>query len=120
MASSLSVTTQITNDGNIELTAEVTDGILPKDVFIYENTGDTNLGGYIGVCNLEEYQRLQTFTGTAIPMFGNKYVKYRQAKILLGLDDDITGVIRHITNTLTFLSFSMSNPSSSTQIINIP
>jgi hypothetical protein len=120
MASSLSVTTQITNEGKIELTAEVTGGTLPKDVFIYENTGVSDLGGYIGVCNLEEYQRLQAFAGTPIPMFGNKFVKYHQAKILLDLDDDITGVIRNITNTLTFLSFSMSNPSSSTQIINIP
>jgi hypothetical protein len=120
MASSLSVTTQITNDGKIELTAEITDGTLPKDVFIYENTGDVYLGGYIGVCSLDEYQRLQTFTGIAIPMFGNKYVKSYQAKILLDLDSDITDVIRNITNTLTFLSFSMSNQSSSTQIINIP
>jgi hypothetical protein len=121
MASSLSVTTQLTENNQVEILAEVVSGgTLPRDIFIYENRGTTELGNYIGVCDLEEYQRLSTFTGTVIPGFGNKFVKYTQAKILLDVTDDINRVINNITNTATFLSFSLSNSASTTQIINIP
>lgn len=121
MASSLSITTQLTSDNQVEITASVVPGgTLPVDIFIYENKGTTVLGDYIGICNLEEYQRLQTFNGTAVPRFGNKFVKHTQAKILIDVKDDPKVITNHITNTATFLSFALSSASATTTIINIP
>jgi hypothetical protein len=121
MPSSLSFTTEVTSNNKLEITCKVNPGgTLPEDIFIYRNTGTTSLGDYYGVCNLEEYQRLQTFTGTAIPNFGNKFVKSKEAKVTIGVHDDPRQIIDHITNVATFLSFAMSNSTSVTQIINIP
>lgn len=121
MSSSLSVTTSLTTDNKVEITANVVPGgTLPLDIFIYQNTGTSNLGYYVGVCNVEEYRRLQTFKGDVIPVFGNKFVKSTQAKILLEITDDPNTFIRHLVNTATFLSIALLNSSSTTQIITIP
>ncbi len=121
MSNSLSITTKLTTDNKVEITASVVPGgTLPLDIFAYENTGTIHLGNYIGVCDVEEYRRLATFSGDIIRNFGNKFVKYTQAKIILDITDDPNLVIRHITNTATFLSIALSSSVSKTQIINIP
>lgn len=121
MSSSLSFTTNLTSDNKVEVTCKVVPGgTLPEDIFIYKNTGTTTLGDYFGVCNLEEYQRLQTFTGTAIPNFGNKFVKSKEARVVINSNDKPRQIIDHITNIATFLSFAMSNSTSTTQIVTIP
>lgn len=121
MTSSLSVTTQLTKDSKLEIVCTVVDGgTLPQDIFIYENNGTVSLGSYIGICNMAEYQRLQTFQGSAIPKFGNKFVKYTEGRVTLETTDDTSRVINHLTNTATFLSFELSNSAATTQIIPIP
>lgn len=121
MSSSLSITTQLTADNKLEIVCSVvTGGTLPKDIFIYENTGTNTLGSYIGICNMSEYQRLQTFIGNQIPKFGNKFVKYHEGRVTLASTDDTQKIIMHMTNTATFLSFELTNSSATTQIINIP
>jgi hypothetical protein len=121
MSSSLQVTKALDPNSYWEITAEVVvGGTLPLDIFIYENTGTNVLGEYMGVCNLEEYQRLQTFTGTAIPKFGNKYVKYPQAKINLDINDDPDRVISEIQDSVKSLSLALSNVEPVTKIISIP
>lgn len=121
MSSSLSITTNLTTDNKIEILASVVEGgTLPRDIFIYKNNGSTGLGYYVGVCDIDEYRRLQTYTGTPIPVFGNQFVKSTQAKILLEITDSTDVVIKHLTNTATFLSFALLNSASTTQIINIP
>lgn len=120
MSSSLSITTNLTTDNKIEILASVVEGgTLPQDIFIYKNTG-SGLGYYVGICDIDEYRRLQTYTGTAIPVFGNQFIKSTQAKILLEITDNPDVVIKHLTNTATFLSFALLNSASTTQIINIP
>lgn len=121
MSNALSITTNLTTDNKIEILASVVEGgTLPKDIFIYKNTGTSTLGYYVGVCDIDEYRRLQTFTGEVIPMFGNQFVKSTQAKILLDITDDPNTIVKHLTNTITFLSFALLNSASTTQIINIP
>lgn len=121
MTTSLSVTTQLTADKKLEIVCSVVaGGTLPQNIFIYENTGTNVLGSYIGICNLSEYQRLQTFSGTLIPKFGNKYIKYHEGRVVLETTDDPDRVVYNFTNTATFLSFEMNNSPSSTQIISIP
>ena len=121
MSSSLSITTRSTTDNKLEITAFVVEGgTLPRDIFIYKNGGAAGLDYYVGICNIDEYRRLQTYNGEPIPVFGNQFVKSTQAKILLEITDNPDEVIKHLTNTATFLSFALLNSSSVTQIINIP
>lgn len=47
---------------------------IPLDIFLYENDNGVP-GDFFAVCALSDYQRFQTYTGTAIPVFGNKYLK---------------------------------------------
>ncbi len=122
MTTSLSVTTQLSSTKKLQVTCHVVaGGTLPLDIFIYENTGTATLGAYIGICNLAEYQRLKTFhTGDIIPKFGNKFVKFTEARIELDVEDNPERVIHHLTNTATFLSFELSNSTAVTKLITIP
>lgn len=121
MSSSLQIIQNVGSDGNWQITANVLPGgTLPLDIFIYENTGTTTLGQYVGVCNLDEYQRLQTFTGTAIAVFGNRFVKYTQGVIPDCPTNDLVQATTCIENEVKALSLAFTNASSSTLIINIP
>lgn len=121
MASILTITKQITSDHKWEITASVTPGgSLPIDIFIFENAGNGQLGKYIGVCDIDEYQRIQPFTGVSVPVFGNRYLRYTSVKILIGINDDITKVTDNITNTVKSLSTSFANAATTTTSIPIP
>ncbi len=121
MSTQLRIVVSITSDNKQQLLAEVLPGgDLPADIFIYENTGTDSLGEYQGVCGIDDYSRMQTFTGESIPKFGNKYVKYTQAKILLDINDDATGAKTVIAQGVKALSISLKAVVSNTQIINIP
>jgi hypothetical protein len=121
MSSSLNITKKLNADNKWEIVAFVqAGGTLPLDIFMYENTGDTTLGNYIGVCNLEEYQRLATFNNVAIPKFGNRYVKSTQAKIKADIEDDTDLIINRLTSAVKSLSLAITNSIATTQIISIP
>ena len=120
MSSNLTITTQYT-EFQMTVTATITPGgTLPLDIFIYENTGGTTLGKYIGVCNLDEYRRLQTFTGVATPIFGNKFVKWTSAYVVLPCDTPPTDTINCITNGVKALSLEFANATPVVTNISIP
>lgn len=119
-SSNLEITQNIEGD-NIVVTATVLPGsFLPAEIFVYENTGTTTLGDYYGVCDKDELTRFQVWTGVAIPKFGNKFVRFGSAKIVLDLQADVDRVVANITKTATDLSTALKTASSSTQIVNIP
>lgn len=118
--SSLQITQQIEED-KIVVTAIVLPGsFLPPDIFIYKNTGTSELGDYQGICNKDELTRFQTWIGSPIPIFGNSFIKYSQAKIVLDIQADVDKTISNIIKTATDLSTALKTSSSSTQIVNIP
>lgn len=121
MASSLTLTKTLLSDLTYELLVSVTSGSsLPPDIFIALNTGTSEAGEHAGVCSLEEYQRFQTFTGTPIPKFGNKYVKVAQAKIIVTSESEIDSAIAAITSSVTSLSSAIRNSAQTTTVIDIP
>lgn len=121
MSSQLQITTSLGPDGLWVITAQINSGgTLPKDIFMYENTGTMTLGLYQGVANLGEYQRLQTFTGSVIPIFGNKYVKYTQAKIEACPPANVQSVVTNIQTNVTNLSTAFQSQTSTTNIYIIP
>jgi hypothetical protein len=121
MSSSLQFTKKLLPDLSWELIVEVTPGgSLPLDIFITKNSGTTSPGAYQGVCSLEEYQRFQTFSGIAIPKFGNKYVKYSQAKITVSSESEVDSAIAMITSSAKSLSLAMKSGIQTTTVIEIP
>lgn len=110
MSSILNTTTTIVNDHYL-ITGSLNDGgSLPKEVFIYTNTGDGTLGEFYGTCNLQELGRLQVFTpGIPIPIFGNKYVRHSEVKIKVSLQDSPTSVITALVFNVKTLSKAYAN-----------
>lgn len=79
MADELTVTVTFVRD-HYEVTASLTDtDVLPEAVFLYENNGTTQLGEYMGVCSQAELTTRQEFTGVAVTVFANKYVRFTEA-----------------------------------------
>jgi hypothetical protein len=89
---------------------------LPAEIFLYENTGETELGRYIGVCDIEQLGLYQIWTGQAIPRFGNAYVRHTQAKITLplGVSSRYASVISNLTATAKSLKTSLTGSGATT------
>lgn len=119
MSSQLQITTQLVNDIWAITATVMPNGTLPTNIFIYENTGTTNLGDYIGVCNISELTRLQVWSGAALPIFGNKFVRYGQAKINISIQEDLNSVIQNLINTATLLSKEIQTQGNTTQTVTI-
>lgn len=66
------------------------DATIPREVFAYSNTGTTTLGSYQGVITPQDLNKMQIWSGVAIPVFGNAYVRTDSATIHLvaGTDPD--------------------------------
>ncbi len=119
MASNVNTTIELVEDHYL-ITAEVqSGGTLPKEIFLYENSGTEILGEFYGTCSLEELSRLQIFTGAALQSFGNRFVRYGTAKIKVLLKDDPAAVVTALLNNIKLLSTSLSTKTtiSSTHLI---
>lgn len=119
MSSQLQITTQLNNDLWTITATVIPGGTLPQGIFIYNNTGSDVLGPYIGVCNISELTRLQLWSGSVLPVFGNKFVRYSQAKINISIQEDLDSVIQNLINTATLLSKEIQAQGNSTQTVTI-
>lgn len=116
MTDSVQVTTELSGDTWL-ITASVTPGgVLPLDIFTYENTGEAQLGRYVGVCNLNELKRLQVWQEVSIPKFGNRFVRTNQAKINLSLDSDPSVTVNLIVATAKTLKTEIMAAASTTTV----
>ena len=120
MASTLNVTKAFVTD-HWEVTAVVAPGgTLPPEIFIYENTGTTTLGPFFGTCSLSNLQTMRIFSGTAISIFSNKYIRNGQAKIIVNSESDIPGVISGLVENVKDLSLAFNAYTPTTQAYLIP
>jgi hypothetical protein len=109
MSNSLNVTKTLDKD-NWEIVCELTtESSLPKEIFIYTNTGTDDLGEFFGTCSVEELGRLQIFSGVAIPKFGNKFVRYPQVKIQVKVGEDVNAVIDRIAINIRKLALEYAS-----------
>lgn len=116
MSATLSISKAI-EGGNWKLTAVVTLGDIPTDVFMYENTG-TGLGDYVGVCALSDYMRIQTHSpGTNVPLFGNKFLKFSTGIILVPLSSDPQVTIDKVIADVRAFRVSYQAAPGSSQVI---
>lgn len=121
MASSLKVTTKIQGDKKI-VTAEVLPGgILPRAIFLYENTGKGQHGPYIGVCNKDELVRFKEWNPSIpTPMFGNRYVRKNEGVHVLSALESENQVISIFEKDAKALSVELQSIPVKTQVISIP
>ena len=117
MSASLSVTKDLMEDHWL-LTISVVDGSdIPKSIFVYTNSGGNSLGEYYGVCDVNDFTRLKAFTGEAVPVFGNRFLKHDQAKIKVQLQDDVSQVILETVDSVNLFRTSYLAVRTSTNII---
>lgn len=117
--SQLTISTNIDVDKIVVTASVVPGGFLPANIFLYKNTGTTELGDYWGVANTDELTRFQAWTGVAIPAFGNAFVRDNAAKIVLSLQDNVQAAITNITKRAQELSTALKTASSTTTIVTI-
>lgn len=120
MSSQLTVVKELADD-HWYVTAEITPGgILPVDIFLYTNTGDVTLGNYSGVVAFDNLTRTQVWDGvTSFPTFGNKYLRYSQAKINVDFESDVDTIIANLVASVKVLSTAYQAAASTTTIYTI-
>jgi len=118
MSNTLTINTSIIDD-HWEITGTMSAGTLPAEIFIYSNTGSNTLGDFVGVCSLSELSRLQIFTGTTIPIFGNKFVRTNTISIVTPLSSDTTIIVSTIVSSVNLLSTAYKAKTNTTQVFTI-
>lgn len=108
------------SDGKWVITAEVLQGpetgVIPSACFLYVNTGTSTLGDYYSVCGLAELQRFQVWAGTAIPKFGNNYVRHTRAVFAVQSNADPDKVIADMVVSLKVLKKQITTSSVSATV----
>ena len=120
MSSNLQVLTELQGDHYLVTATVQTGGTLPQEIFIYENSGSNVLGEFFGTCSVEELGRFQIFQGVTIPTFGNKFVRYGQAKIKVALDDDPVAVVNALIKNVKLLSTTLQTKTNTSATYIIP
>lgn len=120
MASQLTVHKELTPD-HWYVTASIgANQTLPQYIFLYTNTGNLTLGVYSGVVSFEDLTRIETYDGsTVFPTFGNKYLRYNQAKINVGFTEDVDTVITNLIASVQTLSTAYQAGADSTTVYTI-
>jgi hypothetical protein len=119
MSSSLSITKELTNSGWVITAAVLPGGTLPLEIFVYENTGTSELGDYVGVISVDNIPRLQIWNNTPIPAFGNKFVRHNVGVLIVTSGSDPDAVITVLKNSVQDLSTKLQAEQSSTQVFTI-
>ena len=120
MSSSLTVVTELRGDHYLITANVVAGGTLPQEIFIYENSGTDVLGDFYGTCSVDELGRFQIFSGTPIPTFGNRFIRYGQAKIIVALNDDPVAVVTALIKNVKLLSVTLQTKTNTSATYIIP
>lgn len=120
MSSSLTVVTELKGDYYLVTATVQPGGTLPQEIFVYENSGSEVLGTFYGTCSVEELGRFQIFQGSAIPTFGNRFVRYGQAKIKVALNDDPVAVVTALILNVKRLSTTLQTKTNTSATYIIP
>jgi hypothetical protein len=119
MTSTLNVTKQLTNSGWV-LTANIdAGGIIPREIFVYENSGTDQLGPYVGIVSVTDLPRIQIWQSSPIPVFGNKYVRHSAATIVIEAGDNPDTNILALKSSIQDFSTKLQAIQTSTQVFTI-
>jgi hypothetical protein len=119
MSNPLTVTKTLSDTGWTITASLDVNSTIPKDIFAYLNTGTTTLGTFQGVINVGDLNRLVVWTGSIVPIFANKYVRYSVAIIAVPQTSDVDAVIATLKTSVQLFSTAFQATQSSTQIFTI-
>lgn len=119
MASTLSVTKTLSNTGWTVTASLNVSASIPRDIFVYNNTGTTQLGTYYGVLNVMDLNRISVWAGLAVPTFGNNFVRYNTATLLVDQAFNVDDVISKLQASVQVFSTAFQAVSPSTQVFTI-
>lgn len=115
MSNTLTINTALVND-HWEITGTMSSGTLPAEIFVHQNTATSTLGEYTGVCSLDELSRLQIFTGTPIPTFGNRFIRVSTFRIIIPISTNTTTIITTIVDSVNLFSTAYKANTNSSQV----
>lgn len=119
MANTLTVTKTLSNTGWTISASLNVGSTIPVNIFVYNNTGTTQLGQYYGVIGIQDLSRIQVWTGAALPVFGNAFVRYNTATILVDPTSNVDVVIANLKTSVQLFSTAFQAASPSTQVFTI-
>jgi hypothetical protein len=119
MSDVITVTTALSGNSWTVTATVTTPGVLPAEIFAYENTGTAALGNYVGVCSFDELTRFQIWNSQALPLFGNKFVRTSQAKITVPISVDTSAVVANLISTAKMLKAEITAKSDTSQAYSI-
>jgi hypothetical protein len=119
MPSTLNVTKTLSNSKWVITATISSGGILPLEIFVYENTGTTQLGSYQGVVAAVDMPRIQIFTGTVLPIFGNKFVRFGTGTLYVNLDSNPDDAIARLKSSVQILSTTYQSLQNISQVYTI-
>lgn len=121
MSSTLTAAITLSGD-HYTITGSILEGgTLPREIFIYTNTGTGALGEFYGTCNIQELGRIQIFTpGQPQALFGNNYLRHSEIKILVALHDDPNAVLTALVKNITDLSRAYASQTNTVKSYLIP
>lgn len=100
MANMALLTKRLTNKGWV-ITGKVTESsTVPRDVFVYENTGNPTLGKYHSVVMVQDMPRIKPWTGEAVPIGPNKFVRFSSLTVEVPPTSDVDEVMNQIVTSL--------------------
>lgn len=117
--STLNITKQLSNTQWVITATISSGGFLPLEIFVFENLGTNHLGTYQGIVAAVDLPRIQIFTGTPIPAFGNKFIRYGVGTLYVGQGADPDKVIAVLKDSVQVLSTTLQAIPSSAQVYTI-
>lgn len=116
MTNSVSITKRLTGEGWSITGALTPVSQVPKEIFVYENTGDATLGTYHSVVTVADLPRIPIYSGSAVPLARSRYVRASTIKILISDGRDVDVVISELKASLKKFVKEFNSEKESTQI----
>lgn len=100
MANLALLTKRLTNSGWV-VTGKITESsTVPRDVFVYENTGTPVLGKFHSVVMVQDMPRIRAWEGEEVPLSQGKFVRFSNLTLEVSLEDDVDAVIAELIASL--------------------
>lgn len=118
MTNQVTVTKRLTNEGWVISGRVEPSSEMPKDIFVYENTGTTDLGKYFSVVSALDMHRIPVWSGSAVAS-RVRYVRSDEIKINVPFDVNVDDAIEALVSAVKafYREFTAEKESTKTYVI---
>ena len=89
MSNNLTLTRRLTNEGWVITGSVNPSSNMPRDIFVYENTGEPTLGEFHSVVTVYDMHRVPVWQGSAIPLSKSRYVRAATLVVPVPPEEDV-------------------------------